>query len=299
MIIKQDLHIHTHCSCDGANLHLPEIIKGCQELGFEHFGLADHLHTAFNMPDIEISKKEYDEYGLVKGFHFGIEVTCATKWECEMIAKREFASCFTCQVLGKPFQTMTPIDGIMFGGPAGGPLQVDLTKEDIQRLGIQYVIGGVHKPNYSELTFKEILEDWYNQSCFLVNNPIVDIIAHPWEGIPFWSGDNIVNRNSTQDFELYLKIPQEYWNNLGDLIVKNNKLAEINPAIIFRDIIPEKVRYAVIEKMAAWKEKNVKFTFGSDSHCKYDVENIIKYDKVLSEFGFKESDFDLPKGLKK
>ncbi|MBR1967226.1 MAG: PHP domain-containing protein [Lentisphaeria bacterium] len=298
MIIKQDLHIHTHCSCDSASLHIPEIVQHCQNLGFEHFGISDHLHTAFNMPDIEIANREFNAFGHVKGFHFGIEVTCATKWECEMIAKREYASCFVCNVLGKPFQTMTPIDGIMYGGPAGGPLQIDLTRDDIERLGIEYVIAGVHKPDYSEHNFKAVLEDWYSQLCYLANHELVDIIAHPWEGLPFWSGDCIVNRSSPQDFGLYLQIPQEYWDTLGELMVKNGKLAEFNPCIILAERIPEVIRFKIIEKMAGWKEQGVKFTFGSDSHREYKEDHILKCDEILSKFGFTENDFGLPEALK-
>ena len=217
-----------------------------------------------------------------------------------MIAKREYSSCFTCTVLGKPFQTMTPIDGIMYGGPAGGPLWLDLTREDMDRLGIEYVIGGVHKPNYSEHNFDAILLDWYQQSCYLLNHELVDILAHPWDGSPFWSGTSIIDRQAPQDYELYLKIPQEYWDHLGDLMVKNGKLAELNSFFITAKCIPETIRFKMIEKMAAWKEKGVKFSFGSDQHDHaYNVERVLKSDEILSGFGFTENDFGLPRGLKK
>ena len=300
MIIKQDFHIHTHCSCDSANMHIPEIVASCQEFGMEHFGLADHLHTAFNLPDLEIASREFKEFGSVKGFHFGVEASCATKWECEMIAKREFASCFTCTVLGKPFQTMTPIDGIMYGGPAGGPLWVDLTKEDLERLGIEYVIGGVHKPNYSEHKFEAILEDWFQQSCYLLNHEFVDILAHPWDGIPFWSGDSIINRSSPQDVELYTKIPQEYWDELARLMLQNHKLAELNCYELTAKNVPEKIRFYMVEKFVEWKEKGVKFTFGSDQHeGPYSVDKILECDRILTSFGFTEEDFGLPPRLKR
>lgn len=297
-MITQDFHIHTHCSCDSACARIPDIVEACKSLGFKHFGISDHLHTSFNLPDIEIARKEFLEFGPVPGFHFGVEATCATAWECEKIAKRDYASCFTCTVLGKPFQTMTPIDGIMYGGPAGGPLQVDLTKEDLERLGLEYVIGGVHKPNYTEHEPNAMRDDLFNQACYLVKHELVDILAHPWEGLTFWSGDRIVNRSSPMDFTLYYKIPQEYWDELAHLLISNKKLAELNgPSII--NYLPDDVRPYYMEKMAEWRDKGVKFTFGSDLHkAQYRSEYKEKMEKLLVEYGFSEADFGLPPRLK-
>ena len=296
-MITQDFHIHTHCSCDSACAQIPDIVKACKELGLAHFGISDHLHTSFNLPDIEVARREFLEFGPIKGFHFGVEATCATAWECEKIAKRDFASCFTCTVLGKPFQTMTPIDGIMYGGPAGGPLQVDLTKADLNRLGIEYVIGGVHKPNYSEHEPKAMQDDFFNQACYLLNHENVDILAHPWDGLPFWSGDSIVNRSSPVDYTLYCKIPQEYWDELAHLLVSNKKLAELNGDCI--NAMPEDIRPFFMEKMAEWREKGVKFTYGSDLHkAQYRKELLKKTESLIAEYGFSDADFGLPPGLR-
>ena len=296
MIIKQDLHIHTHCSCDSASAQIPDIIDSCREHGFRHFGISDHLHTAFNLPDIEIARREFLAQGPVPGFHFGVEATCATAWECEKIARRDFASCFTCTVLGKPFQTMTPIDGIMYGGPAGGPLQVDLTKDDLTRLGIEYVIGGVHKPNYTEHEPKAMRDDFFNQSCFLLKHENVDILAHPWDMLPFWSGDCIVNRSHPKDNTLYLQIPQEYWDELAHLLVTHKKLAELNGGFFYS--VPKDILRVFMEKMVQWKEKGVKFTFGSDLHApQYREERLQAVETCLEEYGFTEADFGLPPRL--
>ena len=55
MIINNDLHIHTHCSCDSACAQLPTIIEAGKKAGFAHWGVSDHLHTRFNLSDIEIA----------------------------------------------------------------------------------------------------------------------------------------------------------------------------------------------------------------------------------------------------
>ena len=296
-MITQDFHIHTHCSCDSACGQIKDIVNDCQRHNFQHFGISDHLHTAFNLPDIEIAHQEFQEFTQVPGFHFGIEASCATAWECEKIAKRDYASCFTTTVLGKPFQTMTPIDGIMYGGPTNGPLQVDLTLEDLERLQIEYVIGGVHKPNYTDHNPQAIIDDFFNQSCYLIKHPLVDILAHPWEGVPFWSSDKIVNRAKPLDYSLYYQIPQEYWDEMANLLISNQKLAEINGCIIYA--MPREFQDYYMENLAMWKAKGVKFTFGSDLHAaKYKDEVLETVENLLLKYDFNEDDFGLPKRLK-
>ena len=295
MKLEQDFHIHTHCSCDSACARLADIAAGCRKAGYRHFGISDHLHTRFNLPDIEISRREFLKFGPVPGFHFGIEVTCATQWECEKIAARDFASCFTYELAGKKFQTMAPIDGIMYGGPANGPLTVDLTEQDIENLGIEYVIGGVHKPNYTEQNPRSMTDDFFNQSCFLINHPLVDILAHPWDGLPFWSGYFIVTRKAEDyDTDVFFQIPQEYWDELAHLLVSGKKLAELNCCNIF--FKEERVAHFLMEKMAEWREEGVKFSFATDLHGAV-YPDTAEASRILTEYGFTEDDFALPPRL--
>lgn len=298
MIIKNDFHIHSHCSCDSACAQIADILKEGRAAGIDHIGISDHLHTGFNLPDIEIARKEFLEIGKVPHFHFGLEITCATAWECEKIAKRDFASCFTYNLNGIPFQTMTPIDGIMYGGPANGPLQIDISKEDIERLGIEYIIGGVHKPNYTEQEPKTMIDDFFNQNCFMLKHELIDIIAHPWDGLHFWGSWFIVTRNpADKKEEIFYQIPQEYWDEIGKLAVENNKLIEINATRA--GIKDEKIYNYYISKLAEWREKGVKFTYGSDLHAAhYDGARRERTEDVLSQYGFTENDFAMPPRLK-
>ena len=297
MKINQDFHIHTHCSCDSANSSISHIVDAAKENGFKHFGISDHLHTRFNMPDIEIARREFLEYGHVDGFHFGVEISCATAWECEKIAKRDYASCFTCEVNGRKFQTMTPIDGVMYGGPAGGPLQLDITKEDIERLGIEYLIGGVHKPNYTDQNPKDMIDDFFNQSCFLIKHEFIDILAHPWEMLSFWSGWSVVTKDPADiRYDAFGMIPQEYWDEMAKLLKENNTLAEIN--LNFK--LPENVLHLLMEHFAEWRDKGIKFTYGSDLHiAPYEVKRLHQTEDILDKYGFTENDFALPSKLLK
>ena len=292
MKLHQDFHIHTHCSCDSADAQIAHIVESAQKHGFKHYGISDHLHTRFNLPDIEISRKEFLEYGHVEGFHFGIEISCATAWECEKIAKRDYASCFTCEVNGRKFQTMTPIDGVMYGGPADGPLALDITVDEIKRLGIEYLIGGVHKPNYTDQNPKDIIDDFFKQSCFLIKHELIDILAHPWDMLAFWSGWSVVTKDPNDiRYDAFCMIPQEYWDEMAKLFKEYNTLAEIN--LNFK--MPEDIFHLYMSKMSAWREKGVRFSFGSDLHCApYNEERLHKSEKVLTEYGFTEEDFALP-----
>ena len=298
MLIKNDFHIHSHCSCDSACAQIADILKEGRAAGLDHIGISDHLHTGFNLPDIEIARREFDALGDTPHFHFGLEITCATAWECEKIAKRDFASCFTYTLKGIPFQTMTPIDGIMYGGPANGPLQIDITQAEIDRLGIEYIIGGVHKPNYTEQEPETMIDDFFNQTCFMLKNEFIDIIAHPWDGLPFWSGCFIVTRDpADRKMEVFYQIPQEYWDEIGHLAKQNNKLIEIN---IGSGIIKnEKIYDFYMTKLSEWREKGVKFTYGSDQHqAHYNTEKLDFFNSSLKKYGFTENDFGLPPRLK-
>ncbi|MBR2722883.1 MAG: hypothetical protein IKB77_01005, partial [Lentisphaeria bacterium] len=75
MKLNQDFHIHTHCSCDSANGEIPYLVETVESLGIKHYGISDHLHTRFNLPDIEIARREFLEYGKKDNFHFGIEIS--------------------------------------------------------------------------------------------------------------------------------------------------------------------------------------------------------------------------------
>ena len=297
MIIKNDFHIHTHCSCDSASAQIPDIVRAAKEVGLQHFGISDHLHTRFNLPDVEVAAKEFREFGPVPGFHFGIEISCATLWECEKIAKRDYASCFKCTVHGHEFQTMTPIDGVMYGGPANGPLWVDITKEEIDRLGIEYLIGGVHKPNYTEQEPKTMIDDFFNQSCYLLNHEFIDILAHPWDMLTFWSGWNIVTHDPNDlDPGVYFKIPQEYWDELEHLFKANHKLCELNAFMLYSR---KDVQKYYLEHIAKWRDAGVKFTFGSDLHGpQYAPQQREGVENLIAPYGFTEADFQLPPRLK-
>lgn len=269
-------------------------------MGYKHYGISDHLHTHFNYPDIEIARKEFLELeARPANFHFGLELSCATKWECEKIAARDYTSCFTYILKGKPFRTITPIDGIMYGGPPNGPLYLDITKKEMEKLGIEYIIGGVHKPNYTEQEPLPMIEDYFNQMRFMLEDDRIDILAHPWWALSFWSSYAILTGDpKDRNYDSFYMIPREYWDELAKMFVENGKLAELN-TFIMSEKIPEKLLHFYLEEMTKWKEKGVRFTFGSDLHAKeYEFDLVFRFGEQLKSYGFTENDFALPPRLK-
>ena len=53
MKIRQNLHIHSAHSCDSACATLNDIQKEMTDLGMSEFGISDHLHTQYNLCDIQ------------------------------------------------------------------------------------------------------------------------------------------------------------------------------------------------------------------------------------------------------
>jgi len=109
MPIRSDWHIHSRNSCDGACLSVRELVKQVQGKGIVDFGLADHLHTHYNLPDIANSRKEFLANNPAAHFHFGIEVSCVSQWELDEIATGKYDHL---------------VYGLREGGPAGGKLAI-------------------------------------------------------------------------------------------------------------------------------------------------------------------------------
>lgn len=272
MRIQTDWHIHSHNSCDAASMKMSEIIDACKKLGIVKFGVADHLNTRINMPDIEKSRREYLE-NRVEGFHFGVEVSCVSVWEIEQIKKGGFENA---------------VNGIREGGPAWAEMTIDITQEDIERLGIEYVIGGTHWPLYVEWKREDLIKDYHRQNMFLANHPLVTIVAHLWWfHAKYWG--RYVERYEPwfNDFKV---IPQSMHDEFADAVVRNKKIVEINlHAIILHPSYPEKFKLQYLEYLAFLKSKGVRFSIGSDVHQSFNLD-FEKAGKMISSAGITEND---------
>ena len=244
------------------------------------FGLSDHLHTNYNLCDIQGAKNDFLCAQRPKEFHFGIEVSSVSTWEWEQIALGNYKRIYD-----------DPVYGLRFAqDPAGGPICIGITQEDIDKIGIEYVIGGVHWPNYTKADRESAYEDYFNQQISLIKNPLVTILAHPWDSIEMAAGNWYKYRDEEHiDYEAITNIPQYYNDQLMEALLAYNKPAELNLSVLCSFKIPEECRKFYWNTFAQWKDAGVKFTIGSDQHSAHAYDHLFGASQLLLDaYGFKE-----------
>ncbi|NLB55129.1 MAG: hypothetical protein GX811_05080, partial [Lentisphaerae bacterium] len=214
MKITSDWHIHSHNSCDEASLLISNIVNGTAAKGIVEYGVTDHIHTPYNLPDLFASRAEFEQQDKPPGFHFGVEVSVVSRWEIEEIQKGHYND---------------PVYGLRGGGEPGCELAIGLTPELIRELSIEYVIGGTHWPMYLPPDSEKIMADYHRQNMFLATHELITIIAHPWWGMGYWNEEEgkYCNEPWIYDFDV---IPKSMHNEFAMAAIENNKFVEINMA---------------------------------------------------------------------
>ncbi len=283
MKIKQNLHIHSSHSCDSACISMPAIIKEMQEIGIEEYAVTDHLHTAYNLPDIVSAKRDYLRYCPPENFHFGVEVSCVTQHECDEIARGHYKAWGDIPVFG--LRNIEEFDGRM---------AIGITGEDIEELGIELVVAGVHWPLGYPKTREEVIRNYFDQHMFLIEHPLVDVLAHPWDSVAMAAGDWYHFRDAAHiDHSVYNHIPRELNDRLAEALIRYRKPAEINLPVIASPL--PAVRKFYLDLLTDWKTKGVKFTLGDDLHgAHFSKDLFIFAEQALTDRGFTEEDFILP-----
>ena len=282
MKIRQNLHIHSQHSCDSACATLADIQKEMLSCGMKEFGISDHLHTHYNLCDIQGAKNDFFCAERPASFHFGIEVSSVSQWECEQIAAGNYEK-----------KGDDPVYGLRFvDGPANSPAQIGITAEEIKELGIEYVIAGVHWPLYSIADREHAWEDYFNQMLAMVKNPLVTILAHPWDSVEHAAGGWFKSRDVKDiDYGAIAELPQEYNDKLMNALLEYDKAAEINLGVLNSLRLPEVCRKKYWNMLAQWREAGVKFTFGTDQHAAHNDPAVLGASELLLDFyGFKDED---------
>ena len=282
MKIRQNLHIHSQHSCDSASATLADIQKEMLKYGMTEFGLSDHLHTHYNLCDIQGARNDFLCAERPGSFHFGIEVSSVSEWECRKIAEGDYKRCGD-----------DPVYGLRFAeGPADSPACIGITEQEIRSLGIEYVIAGVHWPLYSKPDRESAWQDYFHQMMQLIQNPLVTILAHPWDSLEMAAGNWYQHRDSNHiDYEALLFIPEELNNQLMNALIRYDKPAELNLSVLNSPRLPESCRKYYWNLFAQWREAGVKFTLGSDQHSAHANEPLFAASELLLDhYGFQDSD---------
>lgn len=251
MKITSDWHIHSRNSCDGAALTVEDLIREAELKGIEDYGLTDHVHTPFNLPDIRSSREEYDRASPGKRFHFGVEVSCVSQWEIEEIGRGAAEN---------------PVYGLRSGGKAGCSLAIGVTEEDCRELGIEYVVGGTHWPMYVPYEREAVIRDFHRQNMFLVCHPLVDIVAHPWWWHGHWQdADGVFN--GAPWFDNFRHIPASMHNEFATAAIEHRTAVEINvSAILLTPHYPQKFKHQYMDYLGELNAAGVRLSIGSDCH---------------------------------
>jgi len=238
---------------------MPVIIS---KKGISDFGITDHLNTYYNLPDIKNSRKDFDMLDNICGMHFGVEVSCVSEWELNELSVKYYEK---------------PVWGIRRGGPACAKPAICLREEDILEFKIEYVVGGTHWPLYVPFERDAIIKDYHRQNMFLAVHPLVDIVAHPWWWMGRWQDPDGKYRREPW-FDNFRKIPTSMHDEFASALVESGTAVEINAwACLLNKQYPEDFVSRYVEYLAYHKERNVKFSFGSDTH---DATYLVDWEKV-------------------
>ena len=275
MKITSDWHIHSRNSCDQACMAVADLVREAAAKGIEDFGLTDHIHTPYNLPDLERSREEYDGVDPSPRFHFGVEASVVSKWELDQVAAGAVAK---------------PVYGVRQGGPAGAELALGLTQDDIVRLGIEYVVGGTHWPMYVPYERDAIIREFHRQNLFLAQHELVDIVAHPWWWHGHWRGNDGMFEAEPW-FDDFGHIPTSMHDELAATVVEHGKAIEINPgAILLNPGYPERFKEQYLEYLAGLKARGVRLSIGSDCHSQHYSIDFPTVETLLDRTGIRTED---------
>ncbi len=256
MRITCDWHIHTHHSCDCPHPEGATLSRLFAEIaadGITHLGISDHLHTAFNVPEVEASRREFDSLPPDQHRWFGVEVSCLRAYD---LAKNDAAG-----AEASPY-------GKWPGGPEG-PLAIYLPDALAERMRFDYVIGGAHWPLGvpEPLDPEAVIRNYHAQYLFLATHPKIDIVAHPWWWMGAWQDSDHIYRTHPW-FDDFRRIPASMHDEFADALRQHGKAVEINAgANLLNPEYPPHFRGQYLDYLAALRAHGVRFSIGTDSHA--------------------------------
>ncbi len=275
MALTCDWHLHSEHSCDEASLRVADLPAQAAAAGVVDFGLTDHLHTPYNLPDLQASRRAYLATDPSPHFHFGVELSVVSQWELDELARGEYES---------------PVYGLRSGGPPGAVPALGITREELAALGVEYVVGGAHWPLYVPLEREAIIRDYHRQNLFLATHPLVDIVAHPWWWMGHWQDADGVYRGAPW-FDRFDVIPSSMHDEFAAAAVEHGKAVEINPsACIFNAEYPERFGQEYLQYLAGLHAHGVTFSLASDCHAPRYAPPFERLAEALATVGLHDRD---------
>lgn len=270
LIYNTDWHIHSEASYD-ASLTVEELVNTAKKMGIKKFGITDHANL--NIPsfwnNMHESKRLYDKYKH-DGFYFGVELTTIPKSLYDYCAKHGTNE-------GYEYTSVDEDPGLEFM----------LTLEDMEKLGIMYSVAAAHSSFNVEPEQDKIISEWHRQQMYIVKDPRVDVLAHPWW---CWRSQKWTDKEMA-DFS---KVPKYMHDELASAMIENDVRIEANPSMLFGEDFPESFYREYNEFLRDMFERGVKIVFGSDTHNPPYKDHRKDLEKALGIVGFQCSDFSIP-----
>ena len=147
-------------------------------------------------------------------------------------------------------------------------------KLDLVLVDISYLTDGILKN--PPLNKRRLIENVINAYINACHNPIVNIIAHPFN----------LGRLSQNKYSIYLDdFPRQDLKKVAQVLVKNNKIFEIMNLMPwwFPNISIQKFTKDYINLVKIFAKEGVRFSLGSDAHSDCGVGNLIWAKKIVKE----------------
>ena len=144
-----------------------------------------------------------------------------------------------------------------------------------ERLGLDYLLGGVHGLGEGVTDARAYVEDHHRRLMGIVACPYVDVVVHPWCG-----GHSYARRGRIEGWR-FEWIPERYLVEFLDAAALSGKAIEINAKVLADADDPAFHHY-----LDLLRESSVPITVGSDAHDWERVGNVDPLNALLHDAGF-------------
>ena len=284
-MICSDWHTHTTASPDGT-LTPESLCAEAAKQGLHSIGMSDHCN--YNDAKYrEVMRKSREGYlrnrEQYPNLRFGVELSPFPKPIYDALAA------------GKPVE---PAEyGYLAPGNAPFEPAVALTREEIENLGLDYVIMGVHwrcdaplvttRPESTEKWIAEWLRVslWCAEKLPEIAGERLKILAHPWYSClnAPWV------QMAGEDNPGFSVIPYSAHDELAAALIQYGIAAECNADQVVHPILAERYRREYAEFLRYLFEKGVRISYGTDEHEAY-KDRRAEVEKALAAVGFRDGD---------
>ena len=220
---KYDFHIHTKYLHPGSDAGISDIVNECKRLGVVSLAITDHLNSFDELELHALIRKDIERLDTDVEVYFGVEL-CLPGWkDPKLVFKQELKD----------------------------------------RLGFQFVIGGIHNVCFQgEYDLKKLVDIQHRHHLKTCQDPLVQVLVHPY----WWNKEEFDNRGWPW-FNSMKAVPEAYVRELGQVARETGTAIEINALSNLRNPeFSEDYAKEYFDYLSILAEEGVMFSLGSDAH---------------------------------